>query len=123
MSTNNENELLHGLYRVLGALEQCLEQPMTMQARENLKLTHAALAVAVLQQEQALERIRCLSEAAVMMKDVEAILDAQAPARAPGEPPTLTVIPTLTKAQRAMAAMAADARAEKLPLHDFFPDL
>ena len=118
MSTNNENELLHGLYRVLGALEQCLEQ-QTEQARENLELTHAALAVAVLQQEQAFERVRCLSEAAVMMKDVEAILDAQAPAK-PYQPSTLTVIPTLTKAQR---AMAADARAEKLLPHDFFPDL
>ena len=115
MSTTHENEPLHSVHRVLDALEQCLEQ-QTEQAWENLELTHAALAVAALQQEQALERVRCLSEAAVMMKDVEAILDAQAPAK-PYQPSTLT------KAQRAMEAMAADAHAEKLFPHDFFPDL
>lgn len=119
MSTTHENEPLHSVHRVLDALEQCLEQ-QTEQARENLELAQAAFAVAALQTEQALERVRCLSEAAVMMKDVEAILDAQAPAK-PYQPPTLTVISHPTEVQRAMAADVL--RAKKLLPHDFFPDL
>ena len=122
MSTTHENEPLHSVHRVLDALEQCLEQ-QTEQARENLELAQAAFAVAALQQEQALERVRCLSEAAVMMKDVEAILDAQAWATMfiLDKTQAHASLPHPTEVQRAMAADVL--RAEKLPPHDFFPDL
>ena len=109
MSTSDDDgSVAHGVELVLAHLRRCLEQ-QSEQAVDNLELASAALAVSVLQHEQAAEQVRCLLRASVMMGELQATLDAR-PARPPYAPPILTFVkqPTASRLQ---------------PTLDYFPDL
>ena len=90
MSTSDDGSVVHGVELVLAHLQRCLGQ-QSKQAAENLELASAALAVAVLQHEQAAEQVRFLSRASVMMAEVQATLPPR-PARPPHALPILTCV-------------------------------